>query len=89
MVKRLERRVITRKEFTEQVEQLLTRGRGCDVMSAIIKVCELNNIEPESAKRLISNPLKEKLEAEAQGLNMINRTSRSQSTLTSFFDREK
>ena len=89
MVKRLERRVITRKEFTEQVEQLLTRGRGCDVMSAIIKVCEVNNIEPESAKRLISNPLKEKLEAEPQGLNMINRTSRSQSTLTSFFDREK
>ena len=33
MVKRLERRVITRKEFTEQVEQLLTRGRGYDVMS--------------------------------------------------------
>ena len=54
-------------------------------MSAIIKVCEMNNIEPESAKRLISPPLKEKLEAEATGLNMINRTSRSQSTLQGFF----
>ena len=54
-------------------------------MSAIIKVCELNNIEPESANRLISPPLKEKLEAEATGLNMINRTSRSQSSLSGFF----
>ena len=77
--------MISRKEFTEQVERLLTKGKGCDVMSAIIKVCELNNIEPESAKRLISPPLKEKLEAEATGLNMINRTSRSQSTLQGFF----
>ena len=63
--------MISRKEFTEQVERLLTKGKGCDVMSAIIKVCEMNNIEPESAKRLISPPLKEKLEAEATGLNMI------------------
>ena len=81
--------MITRKEFTEQVERLLTKGRGCDVMSAIIKVCELNNIEPESAKRLISAPLKEKLQAEAEQLNMINRHTRSQSTLIGFFTEKK
>ena len=81
--------MITRKEFTEQVERLLTKGRGCDVMSAIIKVCELNNIEPESAKRLISAPLKEKLQAEAEQLNMINRHTRSQSTLAGFFTEKK
>ena len=45
----------------------------------------MNNIEPESAKRLISQPLKEKLEAEATGLNMVNRGNHSQSSLKGFF----
>ena len=78
--------MITRKEFSEQVERLIATGKGnTDVMSAIIKICEVNKVEPESAKRLISAPLKEKLQAEAEKLNMINRETRSQSTLAGFF----
>jgi hypothetical protein len=77
--------MITRKEFSEQVEKLLVKGRGADVMSAIVKVCELNNIEPESAKRLLTQPLKDKLEAEAAGLNLINRGNNSKGSITSFF----
>jgi len=75
--------MISRKEFTEQVEKLIMRGT--EVMDACVKVCEDNNIEPESAKRLLSQPLKEKLEAEATGLNMVNRGNHSQSTLSGFF----
>ena len=41
--------MITRKEFTEQVERLII-GNRTDVMSAILKVCEVNNVEPEGAK---------------------------------------
>jgi hypothetical protein len=78
--------MITKKNFTEQVEKLIVRGRGCDVMSAIIKVCETNSLEPESAKRLLSNPLKEKLEAEAQKLNLINRGQVSQANITKFYE---
>ena len=82
--------MISRKEFSEQVERLLARSKGNpDVMSATIKVCEVNKIEPESAKRLISIPLKEKLQAEAEKLNMINRHTRSQSTLAGFFTEKK
>lgn len=77
--------MISKKEFTEQVEQLLLRSKS-DVMDAIITVCERNNLEPESAKRFISIPLKEKLEAEAQGLNMVNRGKVGKSNLTSFFE---
>ena len=77
--------MITRKEFSEQVEKLLIKGRGSDVMSAIVKVCELNNIEPESAKRLLTQPLKDKLEAEAASLNLINRGNNSKGNITSFF----
>ena len=61
--------MLSKKEFTEQVEQLVSKG--ANVMDAIIKVCENNKIEPESTKRLLSDPLKERLEAEAKKLNMI------------------
>jgi len=76
--------VIGKKEFTEQVERILSTGKA-DVMGAILKVCEINNLEPEGAKRLLSNPLKEKLEAEAKGLKMIDRTKTSRASLQGFF----
>ena len=75
--------MITRKEFTEQVEKLLV-GNRTDIMSAILKVCELNNVEPEGAKRLLSIPLKEKLTAEAEKLKLINREKASRGSLESF-----
>ena len=75
--------MISKKEFTDAVEKLVIRGS--DVLSAIIKVIEDNNLEPEASKRLISAPLKEKLQAEAKGLNLINRGENSVGTITKFF----
>tara|TARA_B100001778_G_C18080907_1_gene402924 strand:+ start:197 stop:427 length:231 start_codon:yes stop_codon:yes gene_type:complete len=75
--------MLSKKEFTEQVEVLLSKG--ATVMDAIIKVCEVNKIEPESTKRLLSDPLKQRLEAEAKKLNMVNRGNNSQASLTTFF----
>ena len=75
--------MITRIEFTDQVEKLLI-GNRTDIMSAILKVCELNNVEPEGAKRLLSIPLKEKLTAEAEKLKLINREKASRGSLESF-----
>ena len=75
--------MISKKEFTQQVENLLLKTKS-DVMDAIITVCEKNNLEPESAKRFISIPLREKLEAEAQGLNMVNRGKVGRGSITSF-----
>jgi hypothetical protein len=77
--------VISKKEFTEQVEQILLKTKS-DVMDAIITVCERNKLEPESAKRFISIPLREKLEAEAQGLNMVNRGQVGRGSITGFFE---
>ena len=75
--------MITKKEFSNEVEDILGRSRdaGNDVMGAIIKVCENNNIEPESAKRLLTPTLKERLEAEANKLRLINRGTSSQGVL--------
>ena len=56
-------------------------------MGAIVRVCENNKLEPESAKRLISQPLKEKLEAEATGLNMVNRGTSTKGTINRFFEK--
>jgi len=76
--------MISKKEFTEQVERLCVSGKA-DIMSAILKICELNGIEPEGAKRLLSTPLKEKLEAEAESLKLISREQSSRASLSSFF----
>lgn len=65
--------MITKKEFTDQVEQLLIRSKGTDVLGTILKVCEKNNVEPEAAKRLISEPLKDKLTAEVEKLKLVRR----------------
>ena len=46
----MEFEMITRKEFSEQVEKLVARGKGNTDIMSIIKVCELNKVEPESAK---------------------------------------
>jgi hypothetical protein len=77
--------MISRKEFSDKVEKLMVGGKS-DVMSAILKVCEQHMLEPESAKRLLTNPLREKLEAEATKMNMVNRGKNSQGTLTSFYE---
>ena len=85
--------MITRKEFSEQVERLIASGKGnTDVMSAIIKICEVNNIEPESAKRLISAPLKENCSMKSdpqEKLNMINRHNAKSVNLTWFLYGDK
>ena len=78
--------MISRKEFTEQVERLLV-GNRTDIMSAILKVCEINGVEPEGAKRLLSVPLKEKLTAEAEKLKLINREKASRGSLESFISK--
>lgn len=77
--------MINRKEFSDKVEKLMAGGKS-DVMSAILKVCEEHLLEPESAKRLLTNPLREKLEAEATKMNLVNRGRNSQGTLTSFYE---
>lgn len=73
--------MISKKEFSKQVETILAKTKGDDVMGAIIKTCDINQIEPESAKRLLTDPLKERLEAEANKLRMINRGNSSQGVL--------
>ena len=61
--------ILTKKKFTEEVESKISKG--AEVIDAILGVCETHSLEPESAKRLLSDGLKEKLTAEATNLNLL------------------
>ena len=63
------------KRFTEEIERIAHADGGMSYIDAIVFFCEKNNIEVESVPKLISKPLKEKLKAEAQTLNLLRRTS--------------
>jgi hypothetical protein len=61
--------ILSKKQFSEQVESKISKG--AEVIDAILGVCESYSLEPESAKRLLSDGLKQKLTAEASNLNLI------------------
>lgn len=65
-------KISTQKEFSKEVEALL-RDKKCGVMEAIIKVCEVNGVDPADCNRMLSASIKAKLEAEAMELNLIPR----------------
>ena len=62
--------VMTPKKFAVIIEGIVAKG-GITYMDAILDYCEKNQMEPDAIAPLISKPLKEKIEAEASGLNLI------------------
>ena len=65
-------KVHTQTTFSQEIEKMVRENRVtyfeavCDYMSA-------NNIEPESVPRLLNISIKQKIEAEAIDLNLLNR----------------
>ena len=69
---------ITRDELRDQVEQLVHKDK-MTYAEAICEVCESLRIDPEDIVRIVTGPLRIKLEAEAMSRNVIKN-----STLTLF-----
>jgi len=65
----------TKEEFSVIIERFAKEKR-CSYMDAVILYAEENNIEVESAARMISQSLKEKIEVEAQDLNFLPKSAR-------------
>jgi hypothetical protein len=63
-------KVMDMKKFSMLVEKKAL-DPGIGYMDAVIAVCEDLDIEIETVNRLISKPLKEKIEAEAIELNFV------------------
>ena len=66
---------ITSKRFALIVDELV-RTKRLTHMEAIIYYCEQNLIEPEQVTKWIDRSLKEKLQADAEALNYLPKTSR-------------
>lgn len=66
----LEHKIMTKKRFTTAVETLVAKN-NMSYIDAMTYVIEERGMDYSNIKRLLSDALKAKLEAEASGLNLI------------------
>jgi hypothetical protein len=58
-------------DFSKEVEELTKNKKNGKYIETIIDLCEKYGIEPESAAKLLSKPIREKLKSEFEALNMV------------------
>ena len=64
--------ITTPKIFAQKIEEIV-KDKQITHMEAVLWYCDDQEIEPDSVKGLISNALKEKIEANARDLNFLPR----------------
>lgn len=62
----------TKKSFSELIENKVKADRS-SYLDAIIDVCKEKMIDPEDIVKLLSNPIKAKLEAEGMNLGYLKK----------------
>ena len=62
------------KKFAKNIEAIV-KEKKIPYMDAILKFCEDNEIDPSSVGSLINKSLKEKIQLEAEKLNLIEKSS--------------
>jgi len=80
MSEKVEESFLNKSKFSKLVENTVIE-KSIGYMEAILLLCEKNNIEPEDVRKFISPVIKDKLEAEAMGLNFIPKTNTIDSAL--------
>ena len=65
---------ISKEDLRNQVE-LLVRKDEMTYAEAICEICEKLTIDPEDIAKMITGPLRAKLEAEAMNLNIIKNST--------------
>ena len=65
-------RIHTQSTFSQEIERIV-RETKVTYFEAVCDYIADNNIEPESVPRLLNITIKQKIEAEATDLNLINR----------------
>tara|TARA_B100000424_G_C22486440_1_gene283252 strand:- start:152 stop:391 length:240 start_codon:yes stop_codon:yes gene_type:complete len=66
----LKEKIMTKKRFSTAVEELVA-NRNMSYIDAMTYIITQRGMDYGNIKKLLSDSLKEKLEAEAQGLNLI------------------
>ena len=62
----------TKKSFSELIEKRVREDRST-YLDAIIEMCKEREIDPEDIVKLLSNPIKAKLEAEGMNLGYLKK----------------
>ena len=66
----LDVKIMTKKRFSTAVEQLVAKG-NITYIDAATYVIEKRGMDYRNLKKLLTDSLKQKIEAEASGLNLI------------------
>lgn len=66
--------LFTKKSFSELIEKRVVHDRS-SYLDAIIDVCKERMTDPEDVVKLLSNPIKAKLEAEGMNLGYLKKTN--------------
>ena len=66
----IEQKFLTKSKFSVLIENAVIKKK-MSYMDAVLDVCEKNDIDPEDVKKVISTPIKDKIEAEAMRLNCL------------------
>lgn len=67
--------VLTKAKFSIIIEELV-HDKRLSYMEAIVYYCDNNELEVETAAKLINPVIKSKIEVEAQDLNFLPKTSK-------------
>ena len=59
--------------FSEEVESHAAENGS--YIDSVLAICEKHNIEPKVAAKLITKPIKEKIEAEGRDYNLLPKVS--------------
>ncbi len=59
--------------FCREVEAMV-QEREIGYMEAVLELCDKHNLEPESAAKLLSKPIIEKIQVEGQEIHLLPRS---------------
>ena len=77
-MKDIEEKFMTQGKFTSLVENRVKDSSGLiNYIEAVTSICEELEIDVTTVKKLISKPLKDKIQWDAARLNYIKRTSKA------------
>jgi hypothetical protein len=67
----IEQKIMTRKRFSTAVESMVSESKGVSYIEAAASIIEERGMDFKSLNRLLSDSLKQKIEAEAVDLNLL------------------
>lgn len=69
--------MFTKKSFSDLVQERVKKDRGT-YLDAIMDICKERLLDPEDVAKMLSNPIKAKLEAEGMNLGYLKKKNELQ-----------